>query len=91
MFLRALVSRCVATYSVKHVSGVPKILPHTGVGSDKGNRITMPKKPMVMDELVADEVACPQCREQRMDWLVWQGDDGVNIQCATCNHIYQPT
>ena len=31
---------------------------------------------------------CPQCRENRMDYLVWIDDEHVG--CATCGTVYEP-
>jgi len=35
---------------------------------------------------VAPGFACPQCHEDRADWLV--SDDGV-VRCATCGTCYE--
>ena len=32
---------------------------------------------------------CPNCGEERMDWLVWD-DDGELVTCETCGHSYVP-
>ncbi len=37
---------------------------------------------------VAEGEGCPRCGEDRVDWLVW--DTGtMEIECQTCNLIYQ--
>ena len=32
---------------------------------------------------------CPNCEEQRMDWLIWD-DDGWEVKCHTCGTVYTP-
>jgi len=56
-------------------------------------------------ELVPWDNRCPECDEQRMDWLVWDGDNipapaffaGFTVDipdemvtCQTCGHRYRP-
>jgi len=40
-------------------------------------------------ELVAQHNACPQCGEDRQDWLVWD-EDGETVTCGTCGCQYTP-
>ena len=37
-----------------------------------------------------NSVACPNCGERRMDWLVWQEPDYETVRCSTCGHEYTP-
>ena len=39
--------------------------------------------------LVARGSACPNCFEDRVDWLVWN-DDGETVTCASCDMVYNP-
>ena len=40
-------------------------------------------------ELVSDESdACPNCHEDRIDWLTW--DDDEKVTCASCETVYVP-
>lgn len=41
-------------------------------------------------EEVAPAEGCPNCGEQRMDWLVWD-DDCEAVTCQTCGTVYTPT
>lgn len=45
---------------------------------------------MTDEELNSDYVdfPCPNCGENRSDFLVWLDDEFV--QCASCGHMYQP-
>lgn len=38
---------------------------------------------------VCREWTCPQCREARMDWLVWC-DYGEYVRCVSCGKTYEP-
>ena len=33
--------------------------------------------------------ACPNCFEDRVDWLTW-GNDGETVTCASCGAVYNP-
>lgn len=41
-------------------------------------------------ELVPWDSRCPECDEQRMDWLVWVSDESDEVECTTCHNIYTP-
>ena len=42
-------------------------------------------------DLVSEGAACPQCDEDRVDWLVWQNsDEGEYVKCASCGEWYDP-
>lgn len=41
------------------------------------------------DVRVARADACPQCDEDRQDWLVWIGD-GTEVHCESCGTSYTP-
>jgi len=32
---------------------------------------------------------CPNCGEDRVDWLGWQ-EDGETVECDACKHKYDP-
>jgi len=32
-------------------------------------------------------LGCPNCGEDRVDWLVWQ--DHENVLCTACGHVYK--
>jgi len=38
-------------------------------------------------ETVPDGQECPNCNEDRVDALVWI-DDGEQVECLTCGHVY---
>jgi uncharacterized Zn finger protein len=42
------------------------------------------------DDRVRREFACPQCGEDRLDELVWIGDDCQEVRCNACGTIYSP-
>lgn len=57
----------------------------------KGNRYAFiieaeADEPEPQEELVGPQMACPQCGERRMDYLV--SEDGV-IRCETCGTVYE--
>ena len=39
--------------------------------------------------LVEHGQECPKCGEERMDYLEWD-DDGTQVTCSTCGHVYAP-
>lgn len=41
------------------------------------------------DELVSEADACPECGENRMDWLPWD-EAGDYVKCASCSYTYRP-
>ena len=41
------------------------------------------------DDRVAQGSACPNCFEDRVDWLVWT-DGGETVICASCGIAYNP-
>jgi hypothetical protein len=43
---------------------------------------------IVDGEMVPNESICPQCRERRIDKLIWVTDDAV--ECAVCKKRYEP-
>lgn len=42
------------------------------------------------DDRVSKSDACPKCGENRLDLLVWIGDDSATVKCETCGHTYEP-
>lgn len=44
------------------------------------------KAKKVSADTVPADAQCPQCHENRMDWLVWTDDD--TLTCATCGYEY---
>lgn len=43
----------------------------------------------MVEDLVEEEWKCPFCGERRVDYLVWQGEDGEIIRCEICGTLYQ--
>ena len=41
------------------------------------------------EALVAEGAACPNCGEDRMDYLTWD-EDGESVTCYTCGFQYVP-
>ena len=39
-------------------------------------------------EIVPEYCQCPECGEDRMDWLIWS-DDGDELECQTCGEVYR--
>ena len=39
-------------------------------------------------ELVHVELACPVCKERRMDKLLWHDDQ--TVRCTNCGTLYEP-
>jgi len=39
--------------------------------------------------LVSEEQSCPDCYEDRADWLTWD-KDGEHVTCASCGRVYTP-
>jgi len=42
----------------------------------------------LMEDSVDKSSECPNCGEDRVDYLVWQDDEIV--QCTACKHTYNP-
>jgi len=44
------------------------------------------------DRVLHKEDACPECGEDRIDWLVWNNrtDDDETVTCSTCQTVYVP-
>ena len=38
---------------------------------------------------VTPDDVCPDCGEDRIDWLAWD-DDGEYVTCASCSCVYVP-
>ena len=39
---------------------------------------------------VAPDAVCPNCHEERVDWLVWD-EDGETVTCWRCGATYDPS
>jgi len=39
------------------------------------------------EDTVRPDRACPTCRENRMDWLVWNEDEMVACQTCGCHYV----
>ena len=39
-------------------------------------------------EIVPEYCQCPECGEDRMDWLTWS-DAGDELECQTCSAVYR--
>ena len=46
-------------------------------------------KMTVPTDTVSECDACPNCGENRMDWLAWQ-DEGEYVRCGICGTEYVP-
>ena len=44
------------------------------------------------DRVLMQEDACPECGEDRIDWLVWNNsaDDDETVTCQSCQTVYVP-
>jgi len=44
------------------------------------------------DRVLNQEDACPECGEDRIDWLVWNNsaDDDETVTCQSCQTVYVP-
>jgi len=40
-------------------------------------------------EMVDEKFACPNCGEQKMDWLIWD-EDADTVKCQSCGTVYDP-
>ena len=47
---------------------------------------------MSEDRVLNQEDACPECGEDRVDWLVWNNstDDDETVTCQSCQMVYVP-
>ena len=53
----------------------------------KSLRALLPRKPRTT-ETVRYGWECPECHENRMDWLAWIDDE--TVQCGGCGTFYVP-
>jgi Zn ribbon nucleic-acid-binding protein len=42
------------------------------------------------EDVVQPGMECPNCREYRIDWLVWMDDDSDFVCCQSCGTEYEP-
>lgn len=43
---------------------------------------------IVTEDVVHPDAVCPECYENRVDWLVW--DEAEYVTCASCGTVYDP-